>query len=401
MGRAKAEMLEAEERGWYALDTHVCADCIEDKHLKSLIEDNCEANTCDYCGRESDEPIAAPTEIIQAAIARAVYYYFNDPASAGVPWDEGAPAIEPTYTADVLMSVGLECHEDLFEAIEESFVDNAWVLAAGGNWTSSHPNEDLSYSWDSFVHTIKHETRYFFSSLKSDEPGEYSPGRLLTKIAELVGNLSLVSHLPVGMLLYRVRERRNNDGWEVNATEMGPPPKEKVGAGRMNPPGIPYFYLAHELETALAEVLSGPPTEASYAEFKLSKELVVLDLCEIHALPSIFNDDLRDVREGLLFIEHFVASISEPVRKDGNEHVDYVPSQVVSEFFAKVFRSAHGDEIHGMVYPSAVQPGGRNAVLFPPRDLKRGFDSLVEFQSGETVTYATWADFIKAVQPRE
>ena len=203
------------------------------------------------------------------------------------------------------------------------------------------------------------------------------------------------------MLLYRVRERRNNDGWEVNATEMGPPPKEKVGAGRMNPPGIPYFYLAHELETALAEVLSGPPTEASYAEFKLSKELVVLDLCEIHALPSIFNDDLRDVREGLLFIEHFVASISEPVRKDGNEHVDYVPSQVVSEFFAKVFRSAHGDEIHGMVYPSAVQPGGRNAVLFPPRDLKRGFDSLVEFQSGETVTYATWADFIKAVQPRE
>lgn len=85
MGRVKAEMMEAEERGWHALDTYVCADCVEDEFLKSLISNNCETDTCDYCGRKSDELIAAPTEVIQEAIAGAVFYYFNDPTNAGVP----------------------------------------------------------------------------------------------------------------------------------------------------------------------------------------------------------------------------------------------------------------------------------------------------------------------------
>jgi len=399
VGRAKAEMMEAVERGWWPLETHVCADCVVDEYLKSLIETNCKSDTCNYCGRQSDKPIAAPTEVIQEAIASAVYYYFNEPTDAGVPWDED-PLIESTDTDDVLMGVGLDCNQDLFDDIAEAFVNSAWVPAAGGHWASSHPHQELSYSWESFVHTVKHETRYFFSNLETDETGEYSPSGFLKRVGALVNELPLVSRLPVGMSLYRVRERRHNDDWQIGTTEMGPPPRSKASAGRMNPAGISYFYLAKELETALAEVLSGPPCIAAHAEFKILSELTVIDLCEI-LQPSIFDDSFRDVREGLLFIKHFVETISKPVRKDGNEHIDYVPSQVVSEYFAKVFRSVHDQEIHGMVYPSAVQPGGRNVVLFPPRNRQRGLDSLVEFESGETVSYATWADFIQAVQPRE
>lgn len=400
MGRAKAEMMEADARGWWALDTHVCSDCVEDGHLKSLIEDNCEATACDYCGRESDEPIAAPTSVIQEAIASAVFYYFNDPTDAGVPWDEGAPVIEPTYTADVLWFVDLECQDDLFKDIERSFTNSAWVRAAGGHWTSSHPHEDLSYSWDKFVQVVKHETRYFFGGQKAAERGEFPPAQLLRRIGKLVEESALVSTLPAGMTLYRVRERKHNDKWEVNAQELGPPPPDKASAGRMNPAGISYFYLAEELETAFAEVLSGPPCETSYAKFKLRQDLKVIDLCEFE-VPSVFDENNREVREGLLFIEHFVSAISEPVRKDGREHVDYVPSQVVSEFFAKVFRSTAGDEIHGLVYPSAVQRGAHNVVIFPPRNPEHGWLTMVEFVSGNTVTYSTWADFAKAIEPRE
>jgi RES domain-containing protein len=400
MGMAKAEMMEAEERGWYALDTFVCPNCVEDEYLKSLIEENLEANSCDYCGSESDDPIAAPTEIIQEAIGSAIFYDFNDPTNAGVPWDEGTPAIKPISTDDMLMSIGLSCHDDLFEAIGGNLINDYWVRTAQGHWLSSHPHEDLSYSWESFVYVVKHKTRYFFTSLESQDRSEYSPIDLLNKLGELVEELTLISHLPTGMLLYRVRERSDACMWEVNATEMDPPPLDKAAAGRMNPAGISYFYLAQELETALSEVLSGPPCEASYAEFILSRELAVIDLCQIPPLPSIFNDDLRDVRERLLFLNRFISAISVPVRKDGGEHIDYAPSQVVSEFFAKVFRSSLGEQIHGMVYPSAVQPGGRNIVLFPPQDLSE-FSSLVKFQSGATVTYETWPDFIRAVKIQE
>ena len=214
----------------------------------------------------------------------------------------------------------------------------------------------------------------------------------------MVDELGLVSTLPVDMRLFRVRERQSHDTWAVDAKEMGPPPNEKARAGRMNPAGISYFYLAREIETAYAEVLSGPPCQASHVEFAIVSELKVLDLCQVPPLPSIFDEGLRDVREGIIFIDKFVASISMPVKKDGSEHVEYVPSQVVSEYFAKVFRGADGNRIHGIVFPSAVKPGGRNVVLFPTTDLSHGFDGLVQFRSGDTMIFVTWADFIGAVQ---
>lgn len=146
MGRAKSEMMEAEERGWYALETHVCADCVEDTYLKSLIERHCDSNTCDYCGRQEKEDIAAPAEVIQEAIGSAVSYYFNDPTNAGVPWDEGAPVVDTVGTTDVLMSLALDCDDALFSDLEGAFVNSDWVPTAGGNWVSAHPNEEWSYS---------------------------------------------------------------------------------------------------------------------------------------------------------------------------------------------------------------------------------------------------------------
>jgi RES domain-containing protein len=401
VGRVKAEMMEAEERGWYAPDTHVCADCVEDEFLKSLIENNCEQEECDYCGKTSDEAIAAPTEVIMGAVADAVYYYFNDPTSAGVPWDDGLPVVNSTDTADVLQSIGLMCADDLFRDITEAFTCSDWVESANGNWLSSHRHEELSSSWESFVQAVKHKTRYFFTSLRSDDPSEYSPAGLLEKIGELVDELSLTSRLPDRTRLYRVRLRSSDEIWEDIAREMGPPPPDKARAGRMNPAGISYLYLAQELETALSEVLSAPPCRASYAEFLACQELRVVDLCHLPDLPSVFDSSCRDAREGLIFIGDFVETISEPVRKDGGEHVDYVPSQVVSEYFAKVFRSSIGEEIHGIAYPSAVRPGGRNVVLFPPSREWEGFDSLVKYNSSELVDFGTWKDLSKAIKSGE
>lgn len=385
MGGIKAEMIEAEERGWYAPDTYVCADCVEDVYLKSLIENSSEVSTCDYCGRKSDEAIAATTEVIIKAIADTAYYYFNEPANSGIPWNEGAPVIDTIDTGDVLESIGLDCHDGLREDIVAAFCNWGWVRTAGGHWSSLHPHEIMSVSWVRFTHAVKHETRYFFTNLKSEEPDEYSPTTLLKKIGELVDELPLISRLPEGMRLYRVRERRNDENWEINATEMGAPPCRKAGAGRMNPAGISYLYLAQELETAVTEVSSDPPCQAAFAEFMVRRELTVIDLCQISSLPSIFDNDCRDKREGLLFIADFVKKISEPVTKDGREHIDYAPSQVVSEFFSQIFRGANGEKIHGMVYPSAVHQGGRNVVLFPTGELHVGFDSLVEYQSGKLV----------------
>jgi RES domain-containing protein len=70
---------------------------------------------------------------------------------------------------------------------------------------------------------------------------------------------------------------------------MGAPPSKKARAGRMNPAGISYLYLAFEQETALAEVIGSPPCTAIIAQFQTLHELRILDLTKLPVVSSIFD----------------------------------------------------------------------------------------------------------------
>jgi hypothetical protein len=53
-----------------------------------------------------------------------------------------------------------------------------------------------------------------------------------------------------------------------------------------------------------------------------------------------------------------------PVVGDLFEHVEYVPTQIVTEFFRHAFREHDGSAIDGIRYPSSKNRGGANVVLF-------------------------------------
>jgi hypothetical protein len=82
-----------------------------------------------------------------------------------------------------------------------------------------------------------------------------------------------------------------------------------------------------------------------------------------------------------------------PVIRDAQEHIDYVPSQVVSEFFAQVLRTEAGDRLDGVAYPSAVLPGGRNLVIFPAQDRERQHTDLVDLICIDILQVQDWAQF--------
>lgn len=403
MGGAKQSWLETQERGWSEPDKCVCPDCVEDDFLKDVIRENACQRMCDYCGHRTRSFSAAPVEVLMEPIARTVFFYYNDPTDACVPYDGGCFIFDPTHTDDVLMELGLECNDELFNDISEAFVNFGWVPAANGHWASSHEHEILSYSWSSFVEIVKHNVRFFFL----DDPDsccheyeEYEPRRLLQAIGRMVNELSLVKQLPAGTMFFRVRERHQEDGWALDADQLGAPPAQLARAGRMNPAGISYFYLAFEQQTALCEVLQCPPCSAAVASFNSQQELSVLDLSSLPELPSIFDHASRDVREALLFLRQFVEEISKPIRKDGQEHIEYVPSQVISEYFALIFRHAEDRHLDGILYPSAIRPGGRNLLLFPSnRGYERNFDQVI-FLSAQEMNFADWSEFSAAITVR-
>ncbi|WP_323002873.1 HEPN-associated N-terminal domain-containing protein [Denitromonas sp.] len=413
MGLAKAQMMRDEEQGWSAPDKYVCADCVEDPFLKSLIERDACARLCDYCDEASDSDIAAPVETILEAVASTLTYYYSEPTAAGVPYD-GEWLVEPTFTEDALSGIPFVANDGLFEDVASAFDNTAWVPAADGHWCSEHKGNELVSAWDAFSDIVKHQSRFFFltpsgdgnvEGVESDDwyalgpPSPDKPSEILNEIAKAARDFELVRSVDAGTTYFRVRERSPDSDWKIDGEHMGPPPSELATAGRMNPAGIAYTYLGETPGVAIAEVLKGPPETAAVACFRLRRTIRLLDLTQVPEPPSVFDETRRARREVLSFFHRFLLSISQPVQKDGKEHINYVPSQIVCEYFSQVFRTEGGRSLDGIVYPSAVCPPGRNVVLFPEDDWIED-SSLLEFVSGEVLELTTWRDFQPALSLR-
>lgn len=397
MGLVKRDWMESQERGWDAPAKFVCDRCIEDDYLKSVIADQAVETHCDYCNRDSKQAIAAPVSAILEPISYALFTRFAEPGAAGLPRDSGEWVGEEqiTDTYDALASLPLDCESGLFEDVAQSFHNTAWYPCADGYWLDMHEHDELRYAWSRFEYAIKHRSRYFLLAKKtrtSGAPGDrYSPSTLLQRIGDLVQKRNLIKTLPPNSTLYRVR-RTSEDASFSTFDEIGPPPEERSGAGRMNPPGISYFYLAFERETALAEVINKPPCHAAIGEFEARRELMLLDLTELPPLPSIFDSEQFEEREGIIFLEHFIDAIAIPVTKDGREHVDYLPSQVVCEYFSQIFQIDGEGQLDGVAYPSAVRPGGKNLVIFPPREYSAAWEDRVQLRSISWLHLRDWED---------
>ncbi|HBC3478543.1 TPA: RES family NAD+ phosphorylase, partial [Vibrio cholerae] len=75
-----------------------------------------------------------------------------------------------------------------------------------------------------------------------------------------------------------------------------------------------------------------------------------------------------------------------PVRKDGLEHIDYVPTQVVSEHFRFIHKTKEGKKVDGIIYPSSKFNKRNAIVLFcddkdcVERDAKGGLLRLISLK---------------------
>jgi RES domain-containing protein len=399
MGREKDAMIEADDRGWTEPEGYVCPDCVEDEYLKGIIRDYACGCECDYCGHVTSEHSASPVAEIMEPIVNAVFTWFNNPENAGEFWDSEDNCYfsgdEAINTREMLESLSLECNEKLFEDIAGAFINEEWVETANGHWLGSHPHELITYAWERFADIVKHESRFFFQQTPPSFPNqedEYesaqqencNPANFLPSLGKLVNKLKLFDTFPTGKTLFRARPKEEGKPFPLNAKELGAPPSKYSRAGRMNPAGISYMYLAFEQKTALTEVRQGNLSlQAAIGQFETQREALLLDLTSLPEKPSIFDGQNYEKLVGLFFIDNFVAEIRKPVIKDDRtEHIEYVPSQVVSEYFALVFRLADGKRLDGVKYPSSVRPGSHNLVLFPTeRDFEPVFDQI-EFQYG-------------------
>lgn len=359
------EWMEQEERGWQDPGRWVCQRCVgEDSYLRHLVRVNLTTTACSYCC--SPKRKAAPLSVLMAALLHGVKYSYNDEANSGCPYDSEC-SIDYKSSDDVLRQVlhsqGLEWTDALVADVACAFTNDGWVDAPDGEWMGSFPHERLHRSWAFFAAAVKHRSRFHFQAgNRVRRYGDDLIGvhEMLPFLGQLVRQHRMVCTLPTATVLHRVRLGKHTYG----ASELGAPPKEKASAGRMNPAGVPYLYLAFEEKTALAETRVVQGQEVTISQWSPSRDLRVIDLGRNLKCSSVFSEKRREF-EMAQFLYEFMDEISKPIAHDGSEHIEYVPTQVVSEYFAQAFKQAKNNRIDGLVYPSAVEQGGRNLVVFP------------------------------------
>lgn len=388
MGRAKEEWIEAQERGWSAPETSVCPDCVDDPYLKELLTANASHCHCDYCERDAAEAFAADCEVLVEAVWNTVWAHYCDP-SQEVPYDHGY-VVEPIDFSNVLYNLGFSGHPNLFDEIENTDMNcGGFVHAVNGDWMGVPGDRVAISAWRSFSETIKHRTRFhFYRPDPTDEYGTPYDVGISQTLPVVAHQLRVATHtISAGTIVYRVRQKKAKDAWQPDAQHLGAPPDQSVRAGRMNPAGIAYLYTAFDARTAAIEVSASRRAGATpfLAEFRLSKDVIVFDLTTLPPEPSIFDLDKMPLRQARSFIEAFSDSISQPVQKDGSEHIDYVPSQVICEYLAQAFELEPGITLGGLIYKSAANPGGKNLVLFPNHEWDKR-----DFQGAEFVTSAPY-----------
>lgn len=143
------------------------------------------------------------------------------------------------------------------------------------------------------------------------------------------------------------------------------PLSEFAREGRANPTGIAVLYLATTELTAISEVRPWIGQDVSVAQFKIQREIKLVDLSRGHGVSpysvvgwsQLVEDTEPDAgkKETAVWID-IDNAFSRPVsHSDGAS--DYIPTQVLTELFKK-------NGFDGIVYRSQFGEKGYNVVLF-------------------------------------
>lgn len=268
------------------------------------------------------------------------------------------------YTCEVLfdeigLSLPRDTNERLYFALLAELTGELWC---DYDWLSLDQDVALRMSWQRFCETVKHRRRFFFHADGDDDRDSYTPASLLAAIARVSEHMGLIRELPTGTNLWRARPDIAS-GRRADASDFGPPPVHlALQSNRMNPPGIPMLYLASTARTALKETRA---TTARIGQWKARRPLRILDLRSPPPVPGYFGEETRYERLMIRFLNHFAYDVTIPVERDQRVHVDYLPSQVITEYF-RDFDFEEG-KIDGIAYESSVNRSGWNVALFAER----------------------------------
>ena len=355
-------------------DKFVCADCFEDSGIRDFIKRNSKDTRCSFCRESEDAVEVALLQDVVKHMVTCILYEWDD-ANEWLPYESREGGYQGYYVdTEELLRFELELefprdiNNQLSDAIIGSLPEYIWCEI---NPYGVNDRNRAIISWEIFCDVVKHRSRYFFEDHDEEiEFDAYNPGQTLRKLFAAVQQYRLLQHVPVGKILFRARFQDSETAF-TTPQELGPPPRDKaIQHNRMSPAGVSMFYASDQAETALRETVDEVGTY-SVGRFVTRRNMVLLDLTQIPPIPSLFQVFSKTLeyrpREVLRFLNHIAAEISKPIERDDKVHINYVPTQVGTEFVRSRLRLG-SQRIDGIKYGSAVHKRHASYVIFATQD---------------------------------
>jgi hypothetical protein len=367
----------------------VCAKCFSDEALQGFVMGIATSKQCDFCGRTSSKKIAAPFEDVSERIADCIARHYDDPSNAGMSYVSAEGGYQGiTYdTSEIFELMGLDFPRNggdvLCEALASAMPTDLW---SENSPYRLNDDDQLQHSWQSFCRLIKHKLRYFFTlTVRGDDDEIFSPNQLLRLIFSYAESAGAFNILPKGSSLHRARPQKSGEK-HTQPSSLGPPPESAaVQTNRMSPPGIVMMYAADDMQTALAETADKPGMFA-LGEFVTGRDALLLDLTHLPTVPSFFEeipDTLEyDPRPRIQFLWNLSREISRPIARDDRVHIEYLPTQVVTEYL-RTSVVVDGRKVDGIRYRSSRNGVGTAIVLFANQDNIEGVPGGFDYASGD------------------
>lgn len=322
-----------------------CTNCMEDFYLYSYIVGNGFIGNCDFCEGKEVKCIYLNDDIFNKLFdfVRKMYVEF------------------PVRRSQLLKFYLLE-RWNLFS--ENTRRDNLlqklceiYNLDSNAYYVFNPDYYIYTNLWNEYTERIKHKNRFVNSLPKELE-------LLFTSKSEF----ERFKLLREGNLLYRARLGSPDNivtmPFPATIKDMGMPPVDKVRAGRANPDGIPYLYLASGVDTAIAEVRPWNGSSVTIAIFKLLKNVSLYNFSMFNE-QSIFqfinSSNTEESLNSLNFLDYISDVMSQPI-SPSDSYLEYIPTQYLTEFIKE-----QGYE--GIIFDSSLGPG-QNLVLFNQQNIE-------------------------------
>lgn len=338
----------------------VCAKHFSDQAIAGYVNESGFEDECDYCGGQRVVTLESLVEFL----LEAVIFFYSDPTGFS-PWDGGFAV--NTYDSEEVLFDEFELDLDSYQ-LDKDIRD--W-LDPGCIWADEkgYRGEDsgfLLFPWRIFKDMLKRQSRFHVHGhVVGDYHGQnVTVADFLRSLLVEIDKLKLSTVLTTDTELFRSRLHPENINLDKPADFASPPSDFANQPNRMSPPGVSMFYGALDVQTAIRETVSeGCPPLVTVAVCKPKSDLVVLDLTKIPSLPSRFDALSRDNYFILDFLTEFTLDFARPILRDGKEHIEYLPTQFITEHFKDFMKIDH-KKIDGILYPSTKNKNGRCIVLF-------------------------------------